>query len=132
MGGDALSASDVESLVRQRKVATNDADELIGGWLVDVARARLYAAASLRPSAGPVAVSAPQVSALAGAILAAEVQKPANKRLDRRIDIDLSGFPTGFLSRQLEDLTGRCLGHSAFRQQVYTDTWGASESEVTK
>jgi hypothetical protein len=127
LGGEALTVADVEALVKRGKVARNESDDLVGGRLVDVARVRLYASAAVRPGAGPLAVSAPHVSALAGAILAAEAQKPAAERLERRVDVDLSGFPTGFVSRQLQDPTGRCLCHSAFRNQVYADTWGPSE-----
>jgi hypothetical protein len=127
LGGDALSVTDLEILAERGKVTRDAIDDLVGGRLVDLARVHLYAAAAVRPGTGLLAVSAPHVSALAGAILAAEAQKPPGERLERRVDVDLSGFPTGFVSRPLQDQTGRCLCHSTFRGQVYSDTWGQSD-----
>lgn len=128
LSGDRLTERDVRSAVAAGRLAADDTGDLIGGRIEDVARARLYAAAAV-PGQRDVAVSAPFVSALAGAILAAETIKThrPDLALDRRVDIDLSGWPTGLTSRPAQDSTGRCLCRSAFRQAAYREAWGATD-----
>lgn len=66
-----------------------------------------------------MALAAPQVSLIAGAIAAAELRKAqlGLPLLDRRIDIDLTGLPQGMLRRPACDSSGRCLCASPFRQR---------------
>lgn len=122
IAGESLSRLDVEAMVSFGRIAPTGADELVGGRLMDVARARLYASASV-PSLGPIGVAAPFVSAMAGSILAAEVLKPPGLGLDRRVDVDMSGWPTGFTSRPKQDPTRRCLCWSGIRTRAYQATW---------
>lgn len=124
LGGGRLTDTDIDVMVSAGRLAAADSFELGGGRLQDVARARLYAATPV-PGLDGVAISAPFVSALAGAILAAEALKTnqPNLVLDRRVDADLSGWPTGLTSRPLQDATGRCLCRSRFRQRAYEQAW---------
>ena len=120
--GERLSAADIEVLVESKRLDAAGAIELAGGRLMDVGRARLYAEAAI-PALGQARVAAPFVSALAGAILAAEVLKTSGMRLDRRVDVDLSGWPTGLTSRPKQDPSGRCLCWSPIRRRAYDAMW---------
>lgn len=124
LGGARLSRDDIEALVRAGRLDEAEAADLEGGRLADVARARLYAAAAL-PAAVGVAVTAPFVSAMAGAVLAAEALKGAGSgnELNRRVDVDMSGWPTGFTSRRAADPTHRCLCWSPIRRRAYAGEW---------
>lgn len=126
LAGERLSSEDVEEMVASHRLDEAGASELSGGRLMDVGRARLYAEAAI-PALGRVSVAAPFVSALAGAILAAEVLKPTNRRLDRRVDVDLSGWPTGLTSRPQQDPTRRCLCWSTIRRRAYKRAWSIHE-----
>lgn len=125
--GDRLSEADLTVIVNGGRLEPDEAADLVGGRLVDVARARLYAGASV-PALGAVAVVAPWVSALAGAVLAAEVVKgPRSEHaLDRRVDLDLSGRPTGLTSRRPQDPTHRCLCWASHRVRAYESVWSDS------
>jgi hypothetical protein len=128
LSGWPLEEADVRALKSSGRIPADLPDELlIGGRLQDAARAGLYAQAPVNVGGADLAVSAPFVSALAGSILAAEVLKAAagQSMLDRRVDVDCSGYPTGFLSRPPQDATGRCLCHSSFRLQEYAGMWGS-------
>lgn len=130
LGGDLVSREDLSLMVRLGRLGAEGSDDLAGSRLQDVARARLYAQATLRNSSGGVlAVSAPFVSAMAGALLASEMLKGTSTsspyRLDRRVDFDCSGLPTGFTSDSPQDPTGRCLCHDSFRLNAYRTTWPA-------
>ena len=124
LSGSRLSEEDVSQMVSAGRLDGDDGADLVGGRLEDVARARLYAAAAV-PGFANVAISAPFVSALAGAILAAETLKTASPDLvlDRRVDVDLSGWPTGLTSRPSQDSTGRCLCQSTHRRRAYREAW---------
>lgn len=119
---ERLAPEDVDTMVSSRRLDPTDAHELDGAHLKDVGRARLYAEASI-PELGQVRVAAPFVSALAGAILAAEVLKTPGRGLDRRVDVDLSGWPTGLTSRPQQDPTRRCLCWSPIRRRAYEGSW---------
>lgn len=124
--GAVISAQDVADMVGRGQLPDEGAEELIGGRLQDVARAKLYAQAAVQaPSGAELAVSAPFVSAMAGALLAAEVLKgPSSSwRVDRRIDVDCSGLPPGYMVDVPRDLSGRCLCHDAFRVNAYRERW---------
>jgi hypothetical protein len=125
LAGESLSCDDVDQLVAAGSIATHERAEFEGARLVDVARQRLYA--EVVPTGhAQTPMAAPYVSALAGAIVAAEMQKGLQASpywLDRRIDIDCSGLPTGFQSRPLQDRSGRCLCASQFRVNAYRSMW---------
>ncbi len=125
LGGMPVTLDDVSEMRRAGRLERVDED-LVGRRIVDLSRDHLYAAAptSLGPSA--LAVSAPYVSAMAGSLLAAEVLKIAAGSphvLDRRVDVDLTGYPTGFVHRPHAEPTGRCLCHNPVRQRLYRNRW---------
>jgi hypothetical protein len=129
LAGAPLTHADLTRMVATGRLpAGTDTNELEGGRIQDVARARLYGQAHVRLGVARLAVSAPFVAALAGSILAAELQKAGGAtaafQLDRRVDVDCSGFPTGFGSRPPGDRSGRCLCHDLFRLEAYRDRWG--------
>lgn len=129
LAGDALSERDVAAMAAAGRLKSLDAD-LIGGRLMDLARHRLYAQAAARVGVTTLAVSAPYVSAMAGALLAAEVMKVcagSASVVDRRVDVDCSGYPTGFTSRPGQDPAGRCLCHNPVRQKRYRQRWITSQ-----
>lgn len=123
--GDRLTSSDVKHMIETRRLADTDTG-LVGARLADAVRGRLYAQAGVATDSGEVAVAAPFVPALAGAVLAAEVLKASatdEGLLDRRVDVDLSGYPTGYVSAPTADESGRCLCHSAIRVQKWREAW---------
>jgi hypothetical protein len=126
--GAPLTRNDLARMVQAGRLPPGtDTDQLEGGRVQDVARARLYGQARVQLGDVRLAVSAPFVSVLAGAILAAELQKahgaPARFQLDRRVDVDCSGFPAGFTSQPPRDRSGRCLCHDPFRLEAYRQCW---------
>jgi hypothetical protein len=128
LSGAPLTHDDLTRMVDAGRLpAGTDTSELEGGRIQDVARARLYGQAQVRLGDVRLAVSAPFVAALAGSILASELQKAngaaARFQVDRRVDVDCSGFPTGFSSRPPRDRSGRCLCHDPFRLEAYRDRW---------
>jgi hypothetical protein len=129
LGGDRLTVADVNAMIDSGTLSDRDRD-LVGGRIADVARARLYAQASVpTPEGAGAAVTAPFVPALAGAILAAEAMKEAaggRSSLERRVDVDCSGFPTGWTSKPAADSTGRCLCHSPLRLAAYRRAWATT------
>lgn len=127
LGGGRLTDKDIDAMVSAGRLTAANASDLRGGRLQDAVRVRLYAATPV-PGLDGVAISAPFVSALAGAILAAEVLKTDQPHLalDRRVDVDLTGWPTGLTSRPLQDPTGRCLCSSLFRQRAYEQAWAGA------
>jgi hypothetical protein len=120
LAGGRLEQRDVEAAVAAGRIHANRSLEMVGRRFEDLVR-RAYAQASVKTVAGDVvSVSAPSVSWLAGTIAAAEVRK-LQKRLpllDRRVDIDLSGVPTGVVRTVPRDRSGRCLCANPFRIRV--------------
>jgi hypothetical protein len=125
LAGERLSSADIEAMISSNRIDTAGAIDLAGGRFMDVGRARLYAEAAI-PALGQARVAAPFVSALAGAILAAEVLKSPEIRLDRRVDVDLSGWPTGLTSRPKQDPSRRCLCWSPIRRRAYDAAWSVT------
>jgi hypothetical protein len=128
LAGAPLTRHDLACMVNAGRLPLGtDTDQLEGGRVQDVARARLYGQARVQLGDVRLAVSAPFVSVLAGAILAAELQKAhgalARFQLDRRVDVDCSGFPAGFTSQPPRDRSGRCLCHDPFRLEAYRQCW---------
>jgi hypothetical protein len=123
---EPLSIEDVAALFNGARIGVEQTTELVGARLRDVARLRLYAAARLPGPAAP-GLGAAFVSAMAGAILAAEALKSGvdggSLLVDRRVDIDLSGFPTGFVSKPLQDKSGRCVCADPSRVSHWRETW---------
>jgi hypothetical protein len=128
LAGAPLTRNDLACMMTSGRLPPGtDTSQLEGGRIQDVARARLYGQARVQLGDVRLAVSAPFVSALAGAILAAELQKAqgaaARFRLDRRVDVDCSGFPMGFTSQPPRDRGSRCLCHDPFRLEAYRRSW---------
>jgi len=124
LGDEILTAEDIGVMRKAGRLRADD--NLIGGRIIDLARDHLYAQATAKIGVTTLAVSAPHVSAMAGALLAAELLKISARSehvVDRRVDVDCSGYPTGFTSRPLVDRSGRCLCHHPVRQRLYRDRW---------
>ena len=120
-GAGRLTEADARALALGGRYA--DTPPAAGSRLADLRR-RAYAQASIPTQDGEMAVSAPHVSALAGVVALAEVLKHGDPlltsyRLDGRVDLDLSGQPTGFVSVARADDSGRCLCQSGFRRKAW-------------
>jgi hypothetical protein len=115
--GDALDEHDLGVISAAGKVAADQA--IVGRRLADLL-ARVYAEATVPVAGTALRVSAPFVSWMAGTILAAEACKPSigAPQLDRRVDLDMSGIPTGAVGRRPRDQTGRCLCASPWRRRA--------------
>jgi hypothetical protein len=95
-----------------------------GERLHDVVR-RIYAQAAVPTDTGPVLISTPFVSAMAGLLLLVEALKEGDMRLhpyrlNGRYDLDMSGEPPPFTQATVRDTSGRCLCYSPFRRRAYT------------
>lgn len=114
-----LTESDLQQAVAVGRIKPETAPTLVGKRFQDLKR-RVYADA-LIPAAGggaPTPVSAPHVSWAAGVLAAAEVSKAAFglELVDRRIDLDLSGVPSGRVLKRAKDESGRCACQSPVRK----------------
>ena len=131
LSGEALIESDVRHLVTTGRLLKHEASDALGGRLQDIARQRLYAEAAVASRDTVTSVAAPFVPAVCGAILAAELAKPGDgsgpNSLNRRVDVDCSGLPTGIQSSPAPDRSGRCLCASDYRRRAYDDLWGRTE-----
>ncbi len=130
-----LSLPRVAELVRGADLADDDLDRvaatgrlpheaaacLVGRRIHDLV-GRLYADASINvlDQTQPVTVSAPFVSWLTGTLLAAEVIKSTlgTGMVNRRVDLDLAGVPSGAVGRRDRDASGRCTCHSPWRRRA--------------
>ena len=105
-----------------------DAAPQAGDRIADLRR-RIYAQAAVPTPAGEVLVSAPAVSAFAGALIVAELVKHGTDglepyRLTGRCDFDLTGEPTGVVALRAPDQSGNCLCHDPFRLRAYRELHG--------
>jgi hypothetical protein len=101
-----------------------------GERLADLQR-RIYAQAAVQMGDGPVLISTPFVSALAGLLLLAEALKESDDRLhpyrlSGRYELDMSGEPPPFTQATTRDPSGRCLCHSPFRRRAYQRLHGVA------
>lgn len=108
-----LEQQDIDQMVQLGKLAPANAQCLVGARLADL-RNRLYAQAAI-PSASPntappAPLSAPFVSWATGVLLAAEVAKHAHglAPVNRRVEVDLQGYPADFVHVRPADTSGRC------------------------
>lgn len=104
--------SDVAAMVAAGKVMPSTEGEYVGKRIEDL-RARLYAQITIPTSddsAPQVKLSAPFVSWMIGALLAAEVGKMALglPAVDRRIEVDMHGYPGDIVHRYDQDTSGGC------------------------
>jgi hypothetical protein len=125
--GDKLSDDDVALVRAAAKLSSTPSDDLVGHRLDDLI-ACVYAEISIAgPTTAdrPVLLAAPQVSLIAGTLAAVEVRKAqlGIPRLDRRLDLDLTGLPQGVLRRPAHDTSGRCLCASPFRRRWMRDLY---------
>lgn len=133
-----LASDRVQELLRGAPLEQRDVDEMSGpnaqdksdedlvGRTLNEVRERLYAEVLVETDGERMAVSAPFVSGLAGAVLASELIKEvagSEQRVDRRVDLDLAGVPTGLTRRLSQDGTGRCLCHDPFYLSRYREMW---------
>ncbi len=126
LGGARLDHTDIERAVAAGRIHEEASADMVGRRFEDLVR-RAYAQATVRTGAGEtVAVSAPSVSWLAGAVVAAEIEKMKKglPLLDRRIDLDVSGVPTGMVRRVARDRSGRCLCANPFRIRAARRLYG--------
>lgn len=112
-----------------------DIPQLAGQRLADLRR-HAYAQASVATEDGDLRVSAPHVSAMAGVLGLAEALKHRDPSLEShrvasRLDLDLSGEPTGFVTTSPRDRSGRCLCHHGFRRRVWRDLHGTTGARTT-
>ncbi len=117
--GAPLRRADLEIAVSAAKLSSASAATLAGRRFEDLVR-RTYAEARVHPSrAAPLVVSTPHVSWMAGVLVAAELVKAATSlpMIDRRLDLDLAGVPTGAVRRVPRDAAGRCVCASPFRRR---------------
>ncbi len=130
LSGDVLNETD---LALMQLSVSGDASRFRDHDFRAFVREHLYAQAPVVIGGGEVAVSAPFVSALAGSLAAAEVLKEAGGdqgRVDRRVDVDCSGFPTGFQRVVPRDVTRKCLCWDQQRLKKYASLWGLPPSAV--
>lgn len=128
--GDVLTAADLDQAVISGTVAADDRHALLGRRLEDLVRRR-YAMATVACAdtvqEDEVLVSAPHVSWLTGALLAAEVVKHAHAlpAVDTRLDVDLAGLPLGVTSRPPPDRSGRCVCNTPARRYAIAQLYAA-------
>jgi hypothetical protein len=130
--GQGLSERDVECAAAARKIPAERAPALVGRRLADLVR-QAYAEAKVpAPGAAAAMVSAPHVSWMGGVLAAAEVLKAsaAMPMADRRVDLDLSGLPPGFVLKRLESQDGRCVCGSFIRRRWMKRLWGTTEARA--
>jgi hypothetical protein len=127
LSGAALTAEDVAVARTAGKIRPEDEAQLVGRRLKDLVW-RTYAQVAVAPRGqGPVNVSAPYVSWMAGALGAAEIVKRALglPPVGQRVDLDMTGLPQGFMLPAERDTTGRCICWSAARRhwadRLYAD-----------
>ena len=133
--GGKLSDDDVALVRAAAKLGSTPGDDLVGHRLDDLI-ARVYAEISIAgPTTAdrPVLLAAPQVSLIAGTLAAVEVRKAqlGVPRLDRRLDLDLTGLPQGVLRRPAHDTSGRCLCASPFRRRWMRDLYQRGDTPRT-
>jgi hypothetical protein len=117
LDGDVLTTDDVAKAIWAGAVDPGVMASLAGGHLVDLLR---------RPAVLAPQVSAPHVSWLAGALVAAEVVKVAAglPGLDRRVDLDLAGVPLGGWRRPIRNPSGRCPCSNPDRRRLAHTLYG--------
>ena len=117
LDGDVLSTDDVAKAIWAGAVEPGVMASLPGRRLVDLLH---------RPGVLAPQVSAPHVSWLAGALVAAEVVKAAAgvAGLDRRVDVDLAGVPLGGWRRPIRNPSGRCPCSNPARRQLARSLYG--------
>jgi hypothetical protein len=127
--GGVVSADDAEEMAASGRF--HGKPPQAGERLQDVVR-RIYAQAAVPTDTGPVLISTPYVSAMAGLLLVAEAIKEGDPelhpyRLTGRYDLDMSGEPPPFTQVTMRDQSGRCLCYSPFRRRAYKRLHGAPE-----
>ncbi|TCC30518.1 MULTISPECIES: hypothetical protein [Kribbella] len=132
-----LEQQDINEMLSAGKLTPETAQGLLGARLADL-RNRLYAQAAIPaadPNAAPPApLSAPFVSWAVGVLLAAEVAKYARglASVNRRVEVDLLGYPGDFVHIRPADTTGRCACARAIRTRwmhaLYPDAFTRTAS----
>lgn len=117
LDGALISDGDVDAIARAGKLSAPA--DLLGRRLADVI-ARVYAEAIVPVGTDHVSVSAPFVSWMAGTLLAVEISKPGigATQIDRRVDLDMAGVPTGAVGRRPRNASGHCTCASPWRRRA--------------
>lgn len=115
--GDLINENDVEAIARSGKLPAPA--DLVGRRLADLI-ARIYAEVAVPVAAAAVRISAPFVSWMAGTLLATELSKPGvgATQIDRRLDLDMAGVPSGAVGRRPRNETGNCTCASPWRRRA--------------
>ena len=120
-----LQQHDIDQMLAQGRLTPQTAHGLLGARLADL-RNRLYAQAAIPAadptSAPPAPLSAPFVSWASGVLLAVEVAKHAHglAPVNRRVEVDLHGYPADFVHVRAADNTGRCACARTVRRRWMT------------
>jgi hypothetical protein len=117
LDGDVLTTDDVAKAIWAGAVEPGVMASLPGRRLVDLLH---------RPGVIAPQVSAPHVSWLAGALVAAEVVKAAAgvAGLDRRVELNLAGVPLGGWRRPIRNPSGRCPCSNPDRRRLARTLYG--------
>lgn len=125
-----LQQQDVDQMVTAGRLQPQHAHDLVGARLADL-RNRFYAQAAI-PAADlgagpPAALSAPFVSWASGVLLAAELAKNARglAPVERRVEVDMHGYPADFVLVLPADQTGRCACARHVRVQWMSQLYAA-------
>lgn len=122
--GAVLTDHDVAAVRAAGRLPQSGGAGLLGRPLAELV-VRAYAELAIPgPATGGTSgatpmLAAPHVSLVGGLLAAAEARKYllGLPRIDRRVDLDLTGLPSGTTRRPPADSTGRCLCASPFRQR---------------
>jgi hypothetical protein len=128
--GAQLTDADLAVVVRAGRLTAVAAGGLVGRRLQDLL-GRLYAEATVPVGTGdPVRVSAPFVSWISGTLLAAEIAKASIgvPLVERRLDLDMSGIPSGAVGRRRRDTSGRCTCASPWRRRAASHLYGPAQA----
>lgn len=133
LAGDRLTGDDVAAACAAGRIPASDAAAFVDRRLEDLVR-NAYAQAQMTVDDSDVLVSAPFVSWAAGTLLTSELAKAALgiPLVDRRVDLDLSGRPTGAVRRIGRDNTGRCLCASPFRRRHARRLYGEENKMIRR
>jgi hypothetical protein len=127
---ERLQQQDVDQMVSAGRLQPQDTHGLVGARLADL-RNRLYAQAAIPapdPDAAPPApLSGPFVSWASGVLLAVELAKNARglAPVERRVEVDLHGYPADFVHSLSADSSGRCACARNVRRQWMQELYAA-------
>lgn len=127
---EPLTQADVDAMVAAGKLTVEKSLGLVGARVAD-ARNRIYAQAVVPSQTGaepPAPLSAPFVSWATGVLLVSELVKGAVglAQVDRRVEVDLHGYPADWVHRLEADTSGRCACARPARRRWVESMYGTS------